>query len=167
MRVKSVVVTVSTIAMAMIFPATTAHSTTSDSSCWDYRTTEKSFARKMNLARNAAGIGRLKLDPELSKAARKHTKEMASRDSLYHTPSKVLGRRITRWRMLGENVGVGGTVDSLHQAFMSSPAHEDNILHSAFRHVGIGVRKAGERLWVTVIFESRRDPGTTLHMPSC
>ena len=98
--------------------------------------------------------------------ARKHTYAMDSQNRLYHTASHKLKRRVTRWIVLGENVGVGGTVSSLHKAFMNSPAHKDNILYRPYRHVGVGVRRARGRMWVTVIFESRRDPGTRLDM-SC
>lgn len=138
-----------------------------DSTCWDYRDAERTFARKINLARSAASVGKLSLDPELSRVARKHTREMVNRDSLYHTPSDVLSRRVTRWIELGENVGFGGGVESLHDAFMDSTAHRDNVLHDSFRHVGIGVAKKDGRMWVTVIFESKEDPGTRLKMPRC
>jgi uncharacterized protein YkwD len=139
----------------------------SDNRCWTYKPSEKGFARKMNAARVLDGIGKLQLDPELSKAARKHTQEMWKADELYHTPSDKLRHRVTNWTVIGENVGVGGTVSSLHTAFMNSPAHKDNILYTAFRHVGIGVAKKNGRMWVTVIFEAIADPGTPLHMPTC
>jgi hypothetical protein len=31
----------------------------------------------------------------------------------------------------------------------------------------VGVKKADGRMWVTVIFEARENPGTRLAMPSC
>jgi uncharacterized protein YkwD len=138
-----------------------------DSKCWTYKTSERGFARKMNAARTEQGLNKLQLDPELSKAARVHTNEMIRRDELFHTTSDHLRQRVTNWILLGENVGVGGSVASLHQAFMNSPAHRDNIMHVTYRHVGIGVRKANGRMWVTVIFEAVTDPGTTLNMPRC
>lgn len=147
-------------------PAAAAFSTGSGT-CWDYRAAERKFARKINVARDIATAGGVRLDPQLSKVARKHTKEMVRADSLHHTPSEVLGRRVTNWRVLGENVGVGGSVDSLQRAFMTSPAHRDNVLYPSFKHVGIGVIRRPDRLWVTVIFESRNNPGTRLQMPSC
>ncbi len=91
---------------------------------------------------------------------------MVRKNNLYHTPSQKLRHRVTRWITLGENVGVGGTVSSLHGAFMGSAVHKDNILYRGYRHVGIGVSKKRGRMWVTVIFESRNDPGTRLNM-SC
>lgn len=140
---------------------------TADNTCWNYKQAERGFARKINEARIAGGIAKLSLDPELSKVARKHTREMWTADSLHHTASDALRRRVTNWIALGENVGVGGTVSSLHQAFMDSPGHRENILLTTFRHVGVGVAQKDGRMWVTVIFQAVSDPGTTLPMPTC
>jgi len=140
---------------------------TSDNQCWNVRRKERGFTRKINNDRGLRGIGRVKLDPELSKAARVHTYSMARKDRLYHTPSNTLRNRVTNWTVLGENVGYGNTVRSLHDAFMNSPDHRDNILYGTFRHVGIGTVNRNGRLWVTVIFEAVSDPGTTLPMPRC
>lgn len=148
--------------------ATAAVSTSSvDSKCWEPRAPEKGFAGQINSSRLNNGLSRVSLDPELSRAARLHTWWMAQKDELYHTPSHRLTRRVTNWVILGENVGVGGTVDSLHDAFMGSPAHRENIMRSSFRHVGVGTFTRNGRLWVTVIFEGTTDPGTTLPMPRC
>lgn len=147
-------------------PPSWSAAATSDSKCWTYKSSERDFAKKMNGARNLAGVGKLSLDPELSKAARKHTREMVDADLLHHTSSEALRTRVTNWSILGENVGVGSTVTTLHAAFMDSPAHRDNILYRSFKHVGIGVGTK-ERMWVTVIFEATSDPGTTLRMPRC
>lgn len=147
-------------------PASWKTAATDDSKCWTYKNSERDFAGKMNTARTLAGMGKLSLDPELSKAARKHTREMVDSDLLHHTSSEALRKRVTNWSILGENVGVGSTVTTLHAAFMDSPAHRDNILYRSFRHVGIGVATK-DRMWVTVIFEATSDPGTTLRMPRC
>lgn len=142
-------------------------SATADSRCWRTKDSEAGFAKKINASRSSNGKGKLSLDPEISKVARKHTREMVNQALLHHTSSDALRNRVTRWQLLGENVGVGGTVDSLHTAFMNSPAHRDNILLSSFKHVGVGVIEDGGRMWVTVIFENNEDPGTTLRMPRC
>ena len=138
-----------------------------DNRCWTYTTPERGFARRMNADRVSRDLRRLSLDPELSKSARVHTREMTDSNLLHHTTETALRRRVTDWSTLGENVGVGATVDSLHAAFMASPAHRHNILYSTFRHVGVGVIKGGGRMWVTVLFSSGADPGTTLRMPRC
>jgi uncharacterized protein YkwD len=140
----------------------------SDNQCWHYRKKERRFTRKMNAARDDSNKQKLRLDPEISKVARKHTREMIKAATLHHTPSTTLARRVTKWTVLGENVGVGGSVSSLHDAFMNSPSHKSNILYSTFKHIGVGTKKdANGRLWVTVIFEASNDPGTTLSMPRC
>lgn len=140
---------------------------TRDSRCWDPKPEERGFARATNLVRDRLGRTNLRLDPELSKAARKHTREMTDRNYLHHTSSDSLRRRVTFWTLLGENVGVGNTVDSLQKAFLDSPSHRDNIVYPTFRHIGVGTRTAHGRLWVTVLFQARDNPGTTLRMPRC
>jgi uncharacterized protein YkwD len=149
------------LAVGAISPITTA---SAGKHCYDYKDSEKSFAQKINNARGAVGAHRLQLDRELSKVARRHALEMDNRNSLYHTPSSKLRWRVTRWRRLGENVGAGQNVLSLHQAFMNSPGHRANVLDRGFRHVGVGVHQDKNYMWVTVIFESRRDPGTRLRL---
>jgi uncharacterized protein YkwD len=135
--------------------------------CWNYKRSERGFTRQMNAARSLLNRSRLRLDPQLSKVARVHTRDMVKRNSLHHSPSDQLKRRVKRWVVLGENVGVGAEVNTLHSAFMQSPAHRANIVFSQFRHVGVGVAQTESRMWVTVIFEARRNPGTSLAMPSC
>lgn len=162
-----VMAVVAAVIMSPSLVASAGTSATNGSKCWNTKTSERTFARKMNSVRDSGGLGRLRLDPELSKAARSHTQAMANKDLLYHTPTERLKWKVTNWRVLGENVGVGGGVPSLHRAFMDSPAHRANIEYSTFRHVGVGVKKARGKMWVTVIFEARTDPGTRLKMPSC
>jgi uncharacterized protein YkwD len=134
-------------------------------SCWDPKTSELAFVRKMNRAR--PGWRGLRLDPQLSRVARTHTRAMARRELLFHSSGLQLRRRVTNWTLLGENVGYGATVSSLHRAFMASPPHRANVQRGEFRNVGVGVRRQQGRLWVTVIFQSRANPGTTMSMPSC
>jgi uncharacterized protein YkwD len=155
-----------TVVIVSLFPSTIASADTSRW-CWRHKRAERRFAHKINVARTSRGRVRMNLDKHLSRVARKHSRAMDSNNRLYHSDSGQIGRRVTHWRVLGENVGVGGSVKSLHQAFMNSPAHRDNILYSAYRHVGVGVRKDGNTIWVTVVFESRENPGTTLSMPRC
>lgn len=92
---------------------------------------------------------------------------MTSRNYLHHTSAAALRRRVTFWTLLGENVGVGNTVDSLQKAFIDSPSHRDNIVYPTFKYIGVGTQKAHGRLWVTFLFEAKENPGTTLRMPGC
>lgn len=147
--------TLAAVVLATLIPAGSA-----TAACPRPTRKEKKFARLINDARVTQGD--LRLDRQLTKAAKVHTREMIKANTLYHTPSNTLRRRVTNWVTLGENVGVGGGVLSLHQAFMNSPAHRDNILYSSYRYVGVGAIKKDGRLWVTVIFEARSDPGSPL-----
>lgn len=166
--VKRAVIGITTAALFVgLVPATMATAQTSQGGCWEVKGAERGFAKRINTVRSVARRGTLRLDPELSRAARLHSREMVKQDKLYHTPSDKLSRRVTNWTILGENVGVGGDVESLHDAFMASPAHADNVLYDSFKHVGVGVIKDGDKMWVTVIFEAQTNPGTNLSMPRC
>ena len=155
--------------LVALTPATAIHAVaaTGDNKCYRYRSAERAFHKKINRARSAVGKVGLKLDPELSKVARVHAKAMARQGQIFHQSSSQLGSRVTRWSSLGENVGMGSTVTSLHSAFMNSPGHKANVLLTSFRNVGVGTVEKNGRLWVVVVFESRLNPGTRLNMPRC
>jgi uncharacterized protein YkwD len=158
---KILTILIASVVLAALIPVTSAASST----CWNYSNKERSFAKKINGSRDNHHRGRLKLDPQLSKVAMKQTKSMIDNNRLYHTPD--LGSRVTRWTMLAENVGYGNTVSSLHKMFMDSAGHKQNILNGNYEYVGVGAKKAHGWLWVTVVFQASRNPGTTLWMPKC
>jgi uncharacterized protein YkwD len=57
------------------------------------------------------------------------------------------------WRKLGENVGVGNSLGGVHNAFMSSTGHRNNILDPAFTQSAVGVsRDIFGRYWVAQEF---------------
>jgi len=155
------------LAGALAVPSLQA-SASNRSRCWKSSDSERAFVRKMNRSRARKDLRKLSLDPELSRVARKHTNEMVADDELFHTGMDRLGRWVTRWTTLGENVGFGGDVAGLHKAFMRSPTHRANILLARFNHVGVSTARDDQgKLWVTVVFESATNPGTTLRMPRC
>lgn len=135
--------------------------------CWNPHKAELGFTRQLNSERADDGLGQLRLDPELSKAARVHTREMIRRSMVHHTSDYKLRYRVRNWVILGENVGAGGGVRTLHNAFMGSPTHRANIMGNAYNHVGVGALYRNGRLWVTVLFEGTTDPDTPLRMPTC
>lgn len=118
--------------------------------------------RRINERRVRHGRPRLKSDAHLIYVARRHARTMASAGSIYHDDR--LGRRITRWRRLGQNVGTGGDCGSLMRAFMRSDAHRSNVL-GTWRHLGVGVQRSDGRIYVQQIFESRFDPGNVYNYP--
>ena len=111
---------------------------------------EAQFVAKINAARQASGLSPYAVASDLTSVARGHSNTMASKQSLYHNPS--LTSEVSNWRAVGENVGDGPDVNSLHEAFMNSPPHRKNILRRSFKRVGVGVVTADGRIWVTVVF---------------
>jgi uncharacterized protein YkwD len=140
-------------------------STQAAGSCYWHSKKDRLLAKKTNASRANAGVGKLKLDPQLSRVAKRQAKAMARKRTLYHTPN--LGSLVTRWRSVGENVGYASGVKRVHKMFMGSSGHRSNIMKSSYRHMGTGAIRAGGNVWVAVVFESRRNPGTTLKMPKC
>lgn len=112
------------------------------------------FRLLTNRARVTRELPPLRVDRELRLAALRHSRRMAAQHRLYHT--RCLPCQTDRsWSVLGENVGVGGTVRSVQGAFMASKGHRANVLYRHYDSVGIGVVKDGDYLWVTVIFRGR------------
>lgn len=120
---------------------------------------EWDFLNLINRERRANGLRPLAMVAGARDVARGWSGTMASTDKLAHNPnfSSQLGQLFPNYRRAGENVGVGGGVPVLHNAFMNSPAHRANILGD-FAYAGVGVRWANSKLWVTVNF--LKDAGT-------
>jgi hypothetical protein len=113
------------------------------------------FISKINSSRSAAGLPPVEGYWDLADDARIHSKKMAERGELYHSGN--LGSVTSGWTGLGENVGVGLDVSSLHKAFMNSSGHRRNILGN-YNYVGVGVTVDDDGfMWVTVIFMKAAD----------
>jgi hypothetical protein len=116
---------------------------------------EARFLSLTNSLRASKGIGPLSVDGGLVSVARSWSGNMASAGGISHNPS--LANQVSPgWQKLGENVGQGGDVDSLQQAFVNSPSHYHNLVDPAFNLVGIGVvYGSGGVIFVTVDFMQR------------
>ena len=136
-----------------------------DAKCPVIGTAEKRFAEKINRARARRDRRPVSLDLEISAAAAVHSRAMKRQARLYHTGEDALRRRVTRWEVLGENVGRGGDADSLHRAFMASPSHRRTVVDKMFRHVGVAIVRDENQIWMTVLLETKSDPGTRVSMP--
>jgi hypothetical protein len=114
---------------------------------------EQGFLSAINSTRSSSGLGPLTMDSGLQSHARRHTADMIAADEIYHSSSAELQAAAgSGWEKLGENVGRGGSVSSLHQAFLDSPGHKANILGD-YNYVGIGTDTADNGvLYVTVVF---------------
>lgn len=126
------------------------------------------MARLSNEARKDHWRPAFVLDRELSRVARTHTADMIEREELEHTASAQLAGWTTNWVELTENIGKGSDAESLFETFMHSAPHRYRILRARYNHIGIGIlRDDRGQMWVTIVFESRRDPGTSLPRPMC
>ena len=90
------------------------------------------------------------VDDNLVAKARAWSAGMADAGRIWHS---TLSDGVTAdWKKLGENVGMGGSVDGLHTAFVNSPHHYENLVDPAFEYVGIGVVRNGGTIYVSEVF---------------
>lgn len=122
---------------------------------------EAQFVQLINSARASAGLPALSSSGELRSVARSHSARMAAANDLHHNPN--LSGQVSNWLSIGENVGRGPTVDSIHTAFMNSAGHRKNILYQKFTEVGVGVEVVDGRIWVTEVF--RKPEGASAPAP--
>ena len=118
--------------------------------------------KKINKARARHGLRRLHRDEHLGYVAKRHARRMASKKSMWEQHD--LGSKITNWRTLGQNTGLGGKCRSLFRAFMKSAPHKSNVLGD-YKFIGVGAKWRHGRLYVQQIFESKRNPGNIYHTP--
>jgi hypothetical protein len=111
---------------------------------------EGQFIAQLNQARQSSGLPALRVSGDLTAVARRHSERMASQGNLHHNPN--LGGDVSGWQKVGENVGHGPSVGSIHSAFMNSASHRANILGGDWTEVGVGVVARDGALWVTQVF---------------
>ncbi|MEY2453921.1 MAG: hypothetical protein QOD92_3495 [Acidimicrobiaceae bacterium] len=118
---------------------------------------EAQFVAKINGVRTSHGLAPLKVYGELTGVARGWTDQMVANGGISHNPN-LAGEVSANWSKLGENVGVGSSVDSLMTAFINSPAHYHNIVDPAYNYIGVGVSYDGSgRMYTTHDFMAMDD----------
>lgn len=107
-----------------------------------------------NTDREEHGRRDLAFQAQISRYARQHSLAMAKKGYIFHSTEQQLLDALgdVRWSIGGENVGVGGSLESLQRAFMSSKLHRQNILRRTFDHMAVGIVRQDDALWITVIF---------------
>ncbi len=145
-------------AVSALYPATAQADTVSD---------EAAFVTKINELRASKGLGPLQVNANLTDKARAWSAGMAAAGKIWHS---TLSDGVTEdWKKLGENVGMGGSVDGLHRAFVNSPGHYANLVDPAFTHVGIGIVMNGSTIYVTEVFMQQMPaklPAVTVTTPT-
>jgi uncharacterized protein YkwD len=103
---------------------------------------EASLLQTMNAVRAAHGLGPLRLDIRLLRAARGHSADMMHRQYFAH--GSVTGRVLAqgaRGPVFGEDLAWGTSVTAqwVVDHWLASPSHRAVLLRAGFRRVGIGI----------------------------
>src|SRR5207244_6032678 len=118
---------------------------------------EAAFLARLNALRASQGVGALQVNGGLVGMARAWSASMAGAGGISHNPA-LTSQAPPQWTRLGENVGMGPDVLSLHNAFVASPHHYENMVDPLFTQVGLGVvYGATNTISVTAAFMT---PGT-------
>ena len=116
---------------------------------------EAEFVAKINELRASKGLQQLSVDAELTSIGRRWSASMAAAGKISHNPD--FPEWVTSdWQRLGENVGVGPTVQSLFDAFVNSPSHYANLVHPDYDRIGVGVVLAGDVMYTSHQFMQLR-----------
>lgn len=119
---------------------------------------EQYLVAALNQERAASGMSALAWNPQLAAAARQHAIRMAQVGAISHhfAGEQELADRTSamgaQFSSIAENVAVGQTAITLHEAWMHSPGHRANILDASLTSVGIAVVPYRGRLWAVQDF---------------
>ena len=115
----------------------------------------------VNQERVANGCGPVQVNDELATAARLHSQDQATHDTMSHTGSDGSSpwdraERAGYQQAIGENVAAGyRTPDAVMDGWMNSPGHRANILNCQAKALGVGVAAASDgTLYWTQLFGS-------------
>jgi uncharacterized protein YkwD len=100
----------------------------------------------INNYRKANGLKPLKLDAELTAAARAHAQDLAKWDRISHygsdgsNPWDRVRRAGYNAKLAAENVGTGqASFDEVMKGWQTSPGHNKNLLQAEAQHMGIAL----------------------------
>lgn len=115
----------------------------------DYTATrlDAEYARKViNEYRKKHGLKPLQLSPELTKAAKAHSRDLARWDRISHygsdgsNPWDRVKRSGYDARLAAENVGTGqASFEEVMKGWKASPGHNKNLLMADAKHMGIAL----------------------------
>jgi uncharacterized protein YkwD len=110
---------------------------------------EMQMLQMVNEERAKAGLKPLRADPELTRVARNHSRDMFERGYFAHEnpdgqdPFDRMRAANVQFRNAGENLALAQTLEIAHTNLMNSPGHRANILNPAFGRLGIGILDGG------------------------
>jgi len=125
---------------------------------------EGQFIALTNGLRAAHGLAPLGVNGTLRAKAEAWAEHMAGVGGISH--SNLSDGAPPEWRRLGENVGRGPSVDSIHNALVASPEHYANLTDPGFQSIGVGVVNANGTIYVSEVFmESASQPAPSTPSP--
>jgi len=98
-----------------------------------------------NQARARAGVGQLQWDLALAAAALKHCQRMAAEGPISHRYGGEEDLKVraagagASFSVIEENVAVGPSAAAIHEMWMESPGHRENLLSPEVDRVGVAV----------------------------
>jgi len=112
-----------------------------------------------NQARAEAGVGPLKWDAALAAAARRHCLRMAAEGPISHRyegeaePGTRAAQAGAHFSLLEENVAIAPTPYAIHDGWMHSPHHRENLLNPEVDHIGVAVVAGRNGLYAVADYE--------------
>lgn len=110
---------------------------------------EARMLEMVNAERAQRGLKPLQPDPDLTRVARAHSRDMFARSYFSHVspdredPFDRMREAEVRYLIAGENLALARTLPAAHRGLMESPGHRANILRPQFGRLGIGVLDGG------------------------
>lgn len=127
--------------------------------------TSSQLTELANQARIESGISALKINPKLVEAAQAKAQDMISRGYFAHispngvTPWYWVEKAGYNYMAAGENLARGFSDSKfVHQAWMNSPSHKENILNNKYQEIGMAVIEGelnGKKTVIAVQFFGR------------
>ncbi len=110
--------------------------------------------RLVNESRQANGLGTVSENYVLDVKADNWARHLRDICDLEH--SKLSSGAPPEWEKLGENVGYGGAIGQIHEAYLNSPGHRANIMDAAFSSMGAaavyGTCNGQQRVFTVQVF---------------
>ncbi|MEN9593604.1 MAG: hypothetical protein RLY23_87 [Actinomycetota bacterium] len=123
------------------------------------------FISLTNSLRASRGLPALQSNGALTAKAEGWAQHMADTGVLAH--SVLTDGAPGEWIHLGENVGRGGDVNGIHNAFVASASHLKNLVDPGFQYVGIGVVSINGGIFVSEVFmQTESQPAVSSPAPT-
>jgi uncharacterized protein YkwD len=104
----------------------------------------------INEMRTGRGLPAMQLNHRLSPESWDHSRAMARRVELFHTPNLANIIEPFGATVWGENIGVAQTLRRILSLMMASPPHREHLVDPRLGWIGIGVVRMHGWLWVTL-----------------